>query len=94
MADSQSSGKNHKKGKTNMKTAKVLIILTLVVVVVAFALLLVGTTSVGRELLVDLVESNVDGHPTIDGIVESIPSDCLECHERGNDVGAFNEIGP
>jgi hypothetical protein len=28
----------------------------------------------------DWVVSNVDGHPSIDAIVEKIPNDCLKCH--------------
>lgn len=75
-----------------MKTAKVLIFVMLLVVVAALALLLVGATGGGRELVMDLVVSNVDGHPTIDGIVEKIPSDCLECHRRESHAGAFNDL--
>ncbi len=73
-----------------MKTArKVLIILLLVGVVAALALLLVGAALVGaagenqevlKDMVVDLVESNVDGHPTIDTIVERFPNDCEKCH--------------
>jgi hypothetical protein len=72
-----------------MKTRKVLIILLLVGVMAALALLLVGAALVGaagesqelaKDLVVDWVESNVDGHPTIDDIVERIPNDCEKCH--------------
>ena len=64
-----------------MKRArKVLIFLLLVGVVAALALLLVVATERGRELVMDIVASNVDGHPTLDTIVERSPNDCEKCH--------------
>ena len=71
------------------KARKVLIILLLVGVVAALALVLIGAALVGaagesqelaKDLVMDLVESNVDGHPTIDTIVERFPNDCEKCH--------------
>ena len=72
-------------------TRKVLIFLLLVGVVLLLACvvaaatwLLVGAAGESQELtkdlVMDLVVSNVDGHPPIDAIVEKIPNDCLGCH--------------
>lgn len=81
-----------------MKTAsKILIVLLLVGVVASAALLLIAATGPGQGLLKDLVMDNVvskvDGHPTVDAIVEKIPSDCLKCHGEASHGGAFNEAG-
>lgn len=70
-----------------MKTrSKVLIILVLIGLVAIPALLLVGAATANQELLEDLiidsVVSNVDGYPEIDGTVESIPDDCIKCHDK------------
>ena len=60
------------------------VVLLLVCVVAAPTFLLVGAAGESQELpkdlVMDLVVSNVDGHPPIDAVVETIPHDCLECH--------------
>lgn len=80
-----------------MKTARnFMIILLLVGVVVALALALVGALAENQELVkdvvVDLVVSNVDGHPDIDAIVEKVPADCQKCHEQRANLDAYDEI--
>lgn len=71
-----------------MNTArKALIGLLLVGVVAALALLLFvatgGNQGFVKDFVVDLVASNVDGHPTIDAVVNKVPNDCLQCHSKG-----------
>jgi len=74
-------------------TRKALIFLLLVVVclllmgaVAVPALLLVGAAGdsleLSKDLVMDMVLSNVDNHPPVDAIVENIPNDCLECHNE------------
>lgn len=70
-----------------MNTARRVLIAMLLVGVVAVPVLLlvgvlVGTQGDVKDLVVDLVVSNVDGHPEIDDFVEQIPNDCLQCHNK------------
>jgi hypothetical protein len=70
-----------------MNTVRRALIVLLIAGVVAIPVLLLvgvlgGNQEFVREFVVDTVVSNVDGHPEIDTIVEKVPNDCLQCHDK------------